>query len=71
MRQPHPLWLMLDGLAIHNSRLELFNNAAVDGVTLWKLQSVQDQSSIWQEGSRLKRTYEIFHCAPCGTKHDG
>lgn len=40
MGQAHPLRLMLDRLAVHNGRLELFCDAAVDSVTL-ETESVQ------------------------------
>lgn len=45
MGQSHTLWLMLNGLSIHNCRFELFNDAAVDSVTLSNIQSVWGQFS--------------------------
>jgi hypothetical protein len=32
--QAYPLWLVLDGFSVHNSRLKLLYNRPVDGITL-------------------------------------
>lgn len=62
--QAYPLRLVLDGFAVHNSRLKLLYNRPVDGVTL------KDVLVGSRRGRRSCVTYEILNSAPVCSQHD-